>query len=326
LVSGAYNFIVQLIDALATAITKLFSLIINPTPDPGPVAFGTVTIRGRFVDKFTGIPLASGTFGWINNESSSVMSPSGADGLFSITTTLTDIVPGNFIGDYHTYPFGHFDELGRKTYQYWPRGDPNYCYKYLNVLHITKYADGTATVEIDNFDLQPNIVVPITESDVNLGDIPVWRAVETSVWSDKYVSATIYYQEEAHNGRDGPGQHAAHGQRKLNFQRTHHFGAKRFVVNHPITIELKDASGNTYTPQHLTIGLSCNSSTRVLLWFYNNEFKWIVVDSSTPNFPIGFTADEEFICKDFSRTTDEIDFCGAGAGVPTVPAIVFDGT
>jgi len=324
-VSGAYNFTVQLIDALATAITKWFSLIINPAPDPDPVTFGTVTIRGRLVDKFTGAPIFDAGFGWINNERDSTISRTNANGEFSITTGLADIVPGDYIGDYHAFPFGHVEEYGRKTFNFWPVSS-TYCYKYLNVLHVTKYADGTATVEIDNFDLQQNIVIPITESEVDLGDIPVWRAVNASVWSDKYLSAELYYQEEAHNGRDGPGQSPAHGQRKVAFQRTHHFGARRFVVDHPVTLELKDASGNTYTPQHITLGTGCHALSRVILWFYNNEFKWILVDNSTPNYPIGFSLDEEFICSDGSRTTDEIDFCGAGAGVPTVPAIMFDGT
>jgi hypothetical protein len=288
-----------------------------------------ITIKGRYIDKFTGNPIANmgysvSYFSIINSQ----YLPSNENGEFMIETTLADMTPGDYTRDFDDSYRGSPYDTGRRSWGYWSGKDLNLSLKRNNVIHLFKHSDGSATVELDNFDLERNKVFPVTGPVVDVGDIPVWRAVDLKVYSDKKVTARLYYPEEAYDGREGDGRFAAHGQYQDRFQNQHSFGGPLFVVGHPTTVKLTDEQGTVYIPDPITLDTDCNTSTQVYLWFFNDEFRWVTADVWTDPYPTSYYYGRIGCRKGTSSwyTYDESTICGLVGDSEVVPGTVFDGT
>src|SRR3989338_6899836 len=214
--------------------------------DHGTTAVSGLIIKGRLIDKFTLKPVANVAIFLGTSTTGQALNPvyTNANGEFAITTD-TDITAS-------------------KMFPYWPK-----CYQQGFFLLEKKFG-GSLNVRLYLFDLvKEDKSFAVTGSEVNLGDIPLWPAVDIAVNSDKAVKMNIEYPEEGRSYGNS------------NYK-TSHYLSNVVPLAYNARAQLKDQSGNTYYSPYKTYGLE-NGCAPVTLDFFGKQFSWSGVQTNVSN-------------------------------------------
>lgn len=210
-----------------------------------------VTLSGRLVDKFTGIPLANNRFAsyfYVYPPGIGVNSTDGttdANGYFSQASTTHDMT------------------MKRILYT-WPS-----CYP----LWAPDLWKGISTVNLNHFlfDMQPNTSTPLTQSNANLGDIPLWPFAKINFISDIPVGASASYMIPGSNMYEysvgsGTGAGAPSTAWSVNALAALDLDVQ-LVLNGQTT-------GSKYYAPYIKIPAQEGKCASHTLTFLSNQFKW----------------------------------------------------
>ena len=226
--------------------------IINTTAaSTNQTSFDTITVKGRYVDKFTGQPLKNIGF-WLLKSPSTNLGTfyTDANGYFAVTMSTTEIT-----------------ETIYKVLAHQAN-----CYISDNGIVISKYPSsykitgfdytaGALYVWINYFDLSGNPkFFPVTSTEINVGDVPLWPSADFSLSSDIPVKFDISYPEEGRGAGNG------------NYL-TSHYLRNVIPLNYNVRAQLTDSLGNIYFSPYTNVPLS-NGCTAVNLNFLNKQFAW----------------------------------------------------
>ena len=206
-------------------------------------SFDTITVKGRYINKFTGQPLSNIGF-WLLKSPSTNLGTfyTDSNGYFSVTMSATDIT-----------------ETVYKVLAHLAN-----CYISDNGIVISRYPisqGGAPYVWINYFDMSGNIkYFSITSSEINIGDVPLWPSADFSLSSDTPVKLDILYPEE---GR---------GVGNTNYL-TSHYLKNVIPLNYNVRAQLTDSTGNIYFSPYTNVPLN-NGCTPVNLNFFNKQFAW----------------------------------------------------
>lgn len=214
----------------------------TPTPIPTPINLDVVTIRGRFVHNFTREPLANVSIRVGTDPSGlPLFIYSGTNGEFYFSTSTIDVT------------------------QTKPKGFPFYINCYLQLGHVAaifRNPDSSLYLASFLFDLKSGdrFINPLTTSDINLGDVPLWPAKSITVNSDIPVQLYISYPEEGRSVGN-------------SLFKTQHSLSNVVPLEYDTITRLTDGAGNVhYSPSHkYTLRDGCSQA---ILNFSNGQFSW----------------------------------------------------
>ena len=208
---------------------------------------GDLTIHGRFIDAFTNAPLSDIVIKTIIPPSPfySTLMNSDTNGEFTFTLTTTDIEPTEH---------KQFTYYGVSCYMSGVES---------GLAVITKNTDSSLRLGRNPFDLIARgslYIDPITTSNINLGDIPLWPAKTIIINSDIPVQFKIEIPEEAIS-QGNTLYKTAH---KLNFV---------VPLDYDTVVKLTDNVGNIYlSPAHrFDREAGCSDA---ILNFESGQFTW----------------------------------------------------
>jgi prepilin-type N-terminal cleavage/methylation domain-containing protein len=204
------------------------------------VDLSLLTIHGRFIDRFTEEPVENVQIQYSGGIWRTFMY-SGADGRFSFSTTTEDVD----VGIAHK-PFSH-----RHT-----------CYKHAPsdpLATIHRNEDGSLAIYRNMFDGIPHgslYIDPLTTSDVDLGDLPLWPAKRLQVNSDIPVQLSI--------------DHVEGGSTNLSYKTAH---VKYVPLDDDLTVSLTDEDGTIYQSEVYRYPRDAGCETGTLT-FADGVFTW----------------------------------------------------
>lgn len=214
-------------------------ITIMPLPNP-------MTLSGRLVDKFTNAPLANNRFA-----SYFFVYPPGIG--INSTDGTTDT------NGYFSQASTTHDMTFKRIIYTWPG-----CYP----LWAPDIWKNTSTVNLNHFlfDMQPNTSTPLTQSNTNLGDIPLWPFARVNFVSDIPVSAKVEYMIPGSNIYE------------YNVWSGSGTGAPSTVwsVDALVALDLdvQLVLNNQYYAPYIKIPAQEGKCTPHTLTFLNNQFKW----------------------------------------------------
>lgn len=227
-----------------TVPTPTFTPTMTPTPTQPPIQIDTLTIRGRFIDYFSLSPIPNVPIYMTASSQGSTIT-SSPTGEFSITTSVSDLIPGDNTKNMKSFPYA-----------------PS-CYFYDNRINIKRNDNGSLNIHSKIFDKLPDpIIFPVTSFEVNIGDVKVWPAVSLTVNSDKKVSVQISYPEE--NQAVG----------NANYLTSHGIGGGVIPFNYSLHVQLTEEGGMVYTSPDYVHDLQQGCLSRPTLNFFFGEFTW----------------------------------------------------
>lgn len=216
------------------------TLLVSSTPTPANL--DVINISGRFIDTFSKKPIANVAIR-IGTSSTGlpifIYSNSNGEFYFStITTDVTQTKPKPFPFSINCYlQLGHVAAIFR---------NPD------NSLYLASFL----------FDLKggDRFINPLTTSDVNLGDVPLWPAKSITVNSDIPIQLYIGYPEEGRSVGN-------------SLFKTQHILSNVVPLEYDTVVRLTDSSGNVYySPSHrYTLQDGCAQS---ILNFNSGQFNW----------------------------------------------------
>ena len=208
----------------------------------------TVTIRGRFYDRFSGAPVAgAGILTW--EGTTRYLWYTNANGEFALTATTSAITA--------TSP---------KGFASWPT-----CYISQGI-GIWRQPDNSLSVGFNPFDLIRNTTAyPVSGTEVNLGDIPLWPSVTLHLYSDIPVKFWVRYPEEG----QGVGN---------SLYKTIHTLTHIIPLNYNVRAELIDQAGSTSYSSYTTLPLEYGCKP-VTLTSQSGQYSWSPITAAliSPN-------------------------------------------
>jgi hypothetical protein len=200
-------------------ITATFAPSVGGTDVPEEI--GDLTIRGRFVHAFTGVPLSGVAVRGAVPPSTilSTLTTSNANGEFSITTDTRTVVAGGAVRGFSGKLSCYFSTL------------------YDSLATVKRYSDGRLAILHNPFDLirhGTKNVDPVTTSIVDLGNVPLWPAKTIMLTSDVPVKFSIVYSEEAHSTGN-------------TLLKTQHTVTDIVALDYNVVVTATDGNGTVYT-------------------------------------------------------------------------------
>jgi len=245
-----YLYTVRAFDAAGNESDSSPSFLVTTIPEPAAEEpseeISELTIHGRFVDAFTGDPIPNVPLKGVVPPSTllATIGYGDANGYFSITTDVTTLANNSVRG------FSY-----RESCYFFNQGD--------SLATVKRYEDGHLAIIRNNFDLIPRgslFIDPLTSSDVDLGDVPLWPAKTIDVNSDVPVKFIIPYSEESISVGN-------------TLFKTHHTVSDIAVLDYDVVVQVTDENGNVYTSpvQHYSADADC---TDAILNFANGVATW----------------------------------------------------
>ena len=216
---------------IAYVTLSVTSVVSNAT------SIDTLTIKGRLIDYFTKQPIANAiVFTW-DTQTTRHDVYTNINGEFSITAD-TALVTASTPKSFGISP-ACYDNMGFALF----RNSDNSLY---------------VNVQINSL-VGPAKSFTVSGSEVNLGDIPMWPAVDIQINSDIAVKFNLEY-----NGLTGSGN---------SLYKTLHYLSYSFPLTVDTRTKLTDQANNIYYSPYLNVPLS-NGCTPVNLNFFNKQFSW----------------------------------------------------
>ena len=225
--------------------TLSFGVVIPPMPEPEldpppPVISYPFTVHGRFVDRFTQMPLADVT---IISDSDPVVGrrtfSTDASGEFSFGVPTTDDLAEN---------------RSRNLFTTWPS-----CY-IAQGAGLSRSSD-TVNISFGEFDLvRDSKTFPLTSPEIDLGTINFWPAVTLNISTDIPVRFWVAYPEEG----TSVGHSLYITSRKLS---------NVIPLDYSVRVELIDQAGNSYFSPYIKLGLD-HGCSEVTLKYFDGQFQW----------------------------------------------------
>lgn len=105
--------------------------------------------------------------------------------------------------------------------------------------------------------------IPVTGSQIDLGDIPFWPAVDIKIQTDIPVKFSVYYSD---------GYNSGGGSGNIGYLTTHYL-SNSVPLNLDVWAKLTDNSGKVYYSPPVKLSLDYGCIPKVLS-FFNGQFKW----------------------------------------------------
>lgn len=267
-------------------------MTIMPLPNP-------VTLSGRLVDKFTQAPLANNRFAsyfYVYPPGIGVNSTDGstdANGYFSQASTTHDMT------------------MKRILYT-WPG-----CYP----LWAPDLWKNTSTVSLNHFlfDMQPNTSTPLTQSNTNLGDIPLWPFARINFVSDTPVAASASYMLPGSSRYEysvwGGGGAGVTGTAWSSGA----FAALDLDVQLVLILNGQPTGTKYYAP-YIKIPAQEGKCAPHTLTFLNNQFKWEPYNITVLPYAIISSAGYQTVSM---GTSTKITFSASGGAAPYTWSVLY---
>ncbi|MEZ4104136.1 MAG: hypothetical protein R3B60_02525 [Candidatus Paceibacterota bacterium] len=213
-----------------------------PEPEPEPLPdLSEVNISGKFINGITKAPISNVRIWDPEIGMNTIITESSSSGDFSFTSNTTEIDQVSTL--YTNYTTGCY-------FQNW------------GFTSISRNPDDSLRLKAVLFDFKPGdlLINPITKTDIELGNIPLWPAATLLLSSDIPVKVSISYPEE--NKVLGN-----------NILQNDHKIWNAIPLEHPTTVRLTDQNGNVYNSPEVTLPNSDSCSVGRLN-FTNREFTW----------------------------------------------------
>jgi len=201
-----------------------------------PITIGTITIKGRLIDYFTQNPVANAlVYTWDGQIRKDVYTD--VNGNFATTADTSIITQAS------SKPFGInpscYDGIGFAVF----RSSDNSLYVNVQIESLIGAAKQFS----------------VTSSEVNLGDIPMWPAVDIAINSDIAVKFSLEYSSVSGGGNSD--------------YKTSHYLSYSIPLNTDVKVKLTDQSGNNYYSPSINLPLS-HGCAPVRLDYSNSQFAW----------------------------------------------------
>lgn len=197
-----------------------------------------ITVRGRFIDRNTGLALANTFLGGYDQLGNYTSAYTDANGAFSLPTTTADIAGSGVKSLFGTWPACYMSQGAG-------------LYNFTDAIYAT----------FDEFDLvHSGTVIPVYSTDVNLGDIKFWPAVTFNLNSDIPVKFSIAFPEEG----TGLGN---------SLYKTSHSLSNALPLNYNLRVQLTDQTGAVYNSPYLKLPMDYGCTPKTLN-FSAGQFTW----------------------------------------------------
>ena len=198
---------------------------------------GILTIKGRLIDYFTKQPIANGLIFTWDSQTARRDTYTNSNGEFSTTADTTQVTTTT-AKSFGIQP-NCYNNMGMGLF----RNSDNNLYVNVQINQLIGAAKSFA----------------VTGSEVNVGDIPMWPAVDIQINSDIAVKFNLEY-----NGLTGSGN---------SLYKTLHYLSYSFPLTVDTRAKLTDQANNVYYSPYLNVPLS-NGCKPVNLNFFNKQFAW----------------------------------------------------
>ncbi len=224
----------------------------NATNTTNATSFDTLTIKGRYVNKFTGNPLANIMLRLVKSPSETLGDYyTNSNGDFSITMSTADITQSISKVIFH-FANCYISDNGILIGRYPTTG-------YLT--DFPNYPANSIYVWVNTFDLsKTGKYFAVSSSELNVGDVPLWPSTDIAVSSDIPVQMSIEYPEEGRGGGN-------------ILYKTYHYLSNVVPLSYDARVKLTDSSANIYYSPYKNYGLE-NGCAPVSLAFSNKQFSW----------------------------------------------------
>lgn len=221
----------------------------------------TVTIKGRFVDKFSGSPLPNVMVKLVKSPSETLGTfYANSNGEFAVAMSTTDITQTTSKVLFHTANC-YTSDNGIAMSRYptsgfltdFPTYTANALYVWTNVFDLSAKGSYFA----------------VSGPEVNVGDVPLWPSADIAVNSDIPVKMDISYPEEGRSAGN------------VNLLMYHYLSSVVPLV-YDTRAKLTDGAGNIYYSPYTNTPLS-NGCAAINLNFFNNQLYWNTTQSNITN-------------------------------------------